>query len=253
MPPTPRILLSTEENYYDRRKTVNDTAIKRAETRQNEFTLLLTDYKTAVAASKAATAFDADYFIAVLGFLASIIALAFGCLCGMPNDIFGYIMIAIAAFLFAVVLLLQIRFQIGFLNPLYSINRRLLFPNKSLYKSATDKRAAQKSLRDGTLHFLSNDESDAYSAKAVKDIIATHSETAPDALDGMPDERLVEAFVKACGTEASIPLLKKVTDKINGVLDERKNTIIKLRRYLIVFSCLLSIIAIIGIILKFIF
>lgn len=222
---------------------MNDTAIKRAEARQNEFTLLLTDYKTAVAASKAATAFDADYFIAVLGFLASIIALAFGCLCGMPNDIFGYIMIAIAAFLFAVVLLLQIRFQIGFLNPLYSINRRLLFPNKSLYKS----------LRDGTLHFLSNDENDAYSVKAVKDIIATHSETAPDALDGMPDERLVEAFVKACDTEASIPLLKKTADKINGVLDERKNKIKKLRRYLIVFSCLLSIITIIGIILKFIF
>lgn len=231
-----------------------------AEAQQIEFISLMTDYKTTVAQCKTNTKFDLDYFIAVLSFLASIIALVFGCTCGKPCDIFNYIMMVLAGLLFLIILLLQILPY----RPLYWVSRSFCRKNKSdknSLKSSANTSAnchdkKQKSRNNNSLMFLLTDKFEDddyhYSRTNIIDIITMHSKIDKAEIDNLSDEELVEKLTTTCGMEAGIPAYRDILKQLKALIDENNRRQKIKRRLLIGLSVVILVTSIVYLLLKFI-
>lgn len=229
------------------------------EAQQIEFISLMTDYKTAVAQCKTNTKFDLNYFIALLSFLASIIALVFGCACGKPCDIFNYIMMALAGFLFLIILFMQILPY----RPLYWVRRVFCRKNKSDKKSLTSSANTnlnrndrkQKSENNSLMFLLTDkfeDDDFHYSRTNIIDIITLHSEIDKAELNNLSDEELVEKLTTTCGMEASIPAYRDILKQLNALIDENNRRQKIRRRFLIGLSVVILVTSIVYLFLKFI-
>lgn len=233
--------------------------LSHGEAQQIEFISLMTDYKTAVAQCKTNTKFDLDYFIAVLSFLASIIALVFGCTCGKPCDIFNYIMMALAGLLFLIILLLQILPY----RPLYWVSRSFCRKNKFDKNSLTsstntnvNRHDKKQMSRNNSLMFLLTekfeDDDYHYSRTNIIDIIALHSKIDKAEIDKLSDEELVEKLTTTCGMEASIPAYRDILKQLKVLIDENNRRQKIKRRLLIGLSVVILVTSILYSLLKFI-
>lgn len=191
--------------------------ISHSEAQQIEFISLMTDYKTAIAECKTIKQLDIDYFIAVLGFIASIIALVYGCICNQPYIVFNYIMMALAGLLFAIVLFLQIYHY----HPLYWVNRLFAHINNGTLIKVKIPKPDRKKLKDGTLHFLVNNEDDNnnnyHNRETMLNTIVQRSGKDRQDFENLSDEKLVDEYVKVRGTEAGISAYREILKRIDVV------------------------------------